>query len=72
MECKDEALSDPMYHANKIRSEMQTLISHLRDDVKVVDDPKAKALFETTAEVLIGLSNAYEHFEQRSEAAWKQ
>jgi hypothetical protein len=47
------------------------LIQHVRDDVEKVDDPKAQALFETTAEVLNGLVTAYEHFEQRSEAAWR-
>jgi hypothetical protein len=36
-----------------------------------VDDPKAQALFETTAEVLGGLVVAFEHFERRSEAAWR-
>jgi hypothetical protein len=44
---------------------------HIREDVTKVDDPKAQALFETSAEVLGGLITAYDHFEQRSEAAWK-
>jgi hypothetical protein len=36
-----------------------------------VTDPKALALFETTAEVLQGLITAYEHFEQKSEPVWR-
>jgi len=44
---------------------------HAREDIGKIDDPKAEALFETTAEVLEGLEKAFEHFEQRSEAAWK-
>jgi len=46
-------------------------ITHVREDVAKVNDPKAQALFETTAEVLRGLVTAYEHFEQRSETAWR-
>lgn len=34
--------------------------------------PIAKALFETSAEVLIGLRKAYEDYEQGSESAWKK
>jgi hypothetical protein len=37
-----------------------------------VTDPKALALFETTAEVLQGLITAYEHFEQKSEPVWQR
>ncbi|PYY05213.1 MAG: hypothetical protein DMG69_27845 [Acidobacteria bacterium] len=33
---------------------------HTREDVGKINDPKAQALFETTAEVLTGLSKAYE------------
>jgi hypothetical protein len=36
-----------------------------------VSDPKAQALFETTAEVLLGLEKAYQDFEDRNERAWK-
>jgi hypothetical protein len=43
---------------------------HAREDVRKVDDPRAQALFETTAEVLTGLETAYEHFENKSEPAW--
>jgi len=42
-----------------------------REDVSKVEDPHARALFETTAEVLTGLVKAYEHFDQRSEQAWR-
>ena len=46
-------------------------MQHIREDITKVADPKAQALFETSAEVLGGLITAYEHFEQRSEAAWR-
>jgi hypothetical protein len=36
-----------------------------------VEDPRALALFETTAEVLGGLITAYEHYEHGAEEAWR-
>jgi FtsP/CotA-like multicopper oxidase with cupredoxin domain len=39
--------------------------------VSKISDPKAQALFETSAEVLLGLANAFEDFEQKREEAWK-
>jgi hypothetical protein len=44
---------------------------HAREGVSKVSDPKAQALFETTAEVLLGLAKAYDDFEQKRERAWK-
>ncbi len=63
--------SDPRHHTIKIRGMLNDTITHVREDVAKVNDPKAQALFETTAEVLRGLVTAYEHFEQRSETAWR-
>jgi len=63
--------SDPRHHTMKLRNMLRDVAQHAREDVGKVDDPKAKALFETTAEVLLGLSTAYEHFEDRSEEAWR-
>lgn len=63
---------DPMHHTANIRDKLTELVNHLRGDSEKVSDPKAQALFETTAEVLIGLRTAFEHFEQRQESAWKR
>jgi hypothetical protein len=65
------AESDPRHHTLKIKAMLHDSMQHIREDVSKVDDPKAQALFETSAEVLGGLITAYDHFEQRSEAAWK-
>ena len=46
-------------------------MDHAREDIAKVNDPRAEALFETTAEVLSGLLTAYDHFEERSEPAWR-
>ena len=43
-----------------------------REDISKVNDPKAQALFETTAEVVSGLRKAYEDFEQKNEEAWRK
>jgi len=50
---------------------LEDTIKHAREDVAKIDDAGAKALLETTAEVLAGLHKAYEHYEQRSEEAFR-
>lgn len=62
---------DPRYHAQHIQRMLREVMDHAREDVSKVDDPKAQALYETTAEVLGGLATAYEHYLQRSEEAWR-
>ena len=56
---------------SKLKIMLADVIRHAREDVGKVTDPKAQALFETTAEVLNGLVAAYEHFEERAEPAWR-
>jgi len=63
--------SDPRHHTAKLKSMLTDVINHAREDVGKVKDPQARALFETTAEALIGLRKAYDDFEQRNEEAWK-
>lgn len=43
------------------------VIDHLREDLDRIDEPKAQALFETSAEVLTGLRTAFEHYERGTE-----
>jgi hypothetical protein len=66
-----EGHDDPREHTRKIKGMLRQTMEHLRQDVPRVSDPKAQALFETSAEVLGGLITAYEHFEHRSEDAWR-
>jgi hypothetical protein len=47
------------------------LIDHLSEDVQKIDEPRAKALFETSAEVLGGLKKAFHDYESKSEPAWR-
>jgi hypothetical protein len=65
------ASKEPRAHTENIRGEFRELIQHLRDDVKRVDEPKARALFETAAEVIAGLDTAFQHYEEKREEAWK-
>lgn len=68
---EDLRTTDPREHSRNIRSEIENLVNHLRKDINKVEGPQAKALFETSAEVLNGLITAFKHFEEKSEEAWK-
>jgi hypothetical protein len=64
-------IEEPRHHTAKILQMLHAVIKHVREDIGKVDEPKAQALFETTAEVLKGLATAYEHYEAKSEPAWR-
>lgn len=66
------SISDPIRHTIKIGARLDDLAQHLRDDVAKVDEPQAKALFETAAEVLLGLRKAFLDYEKGEEAAWQR
>ncbi|HTK37215.1 MAG TPA: hypothetical protein VL325_01870 [Pyrinomonadaceae bacterium] len=68
---RDIQSGDPHEDTGQIKDALKQLSEHVRLDVGKVKDQRARALFETTAEVLDGLHNAYEHFETRAEDAWK-
>ena len=65
------AENNPIHHTQKIKVQMRQLIDHLREDVGKVEEPKAQALFETSAEVLTGLVKAIDDYEKKNEAAWR-
>lgn len=56
---------------HRARQRLTDLTDQLRHDIARLEDPRAEALFETAAEVLGGLGNAFEHFEKRAEEAWQ-
>lgn len=64
--------TDPRYHTANIRAALDDLIRHLREDINQFDEPKAQALFETSAEVLQGLGTAFAHYESGREAAMRE
>lgn len=59
-------------HLSNIEKMLRDLAQHARQDIdKVPDSPRAQALFETTAEVLLGLAKAYHDAQTKSEKAWR-
>ena len=65
-----EATNDPRYYVANIKRMLGDVQTHVRDDTRRVGDQQARALFETTAEVLGGLIKAYEDYERRA-PAWQ-
>jgi hypothetical protein len=63
--------NNPIHHTQRIKARMGQLIEHLREDVGKITEPKAQALFETSAEVLTGLVKAFNDYEKKSEEAWR-
>ena len=63
---------NPLEHTSNVKKEFAMLREHLRSDIKKMDDPSAKALFEVSAEVITGLEKAFTDYEQKNEAAWKK
>jgi hypothetical protein len=62
---------DPRHHTQKMQKALQDIRNHLREDIKKVDEPQLKAMFETSAEVLSGLEKAFKDYEQKNESAWR-
>lgn len=62
---------DPQHHVRNVEGRYQDLIDHLREDVEKIDEPRAKALFETSAEVLGGLRKAFHDYQSKNEPAWR-
>jgi hypothetical protein len=58
-------------YTQKLKQTLKDTAQHAREDVSKISDPKAQTLFETSAEVLLGLAKAFEDFEQRREEAGK-
>lgn len=61
----------PENPTRNMRLRLDALVGDLRRDLGHVDDPQIAALFETAAEVLIGLGKAFADFEGKTEPAWR-
>jgi hypothetical protein len=68
---EERSSNNPIEHTSNVKNEFRTLIDHLRRDVGKMEDPAAKALFETSAEVIVGLEKAFTDFEKKNEEAWR-
>ena len=62
---------DPRAHTQNMTRQLEETIQHLREDVRVVEEPQLKAMFETSAEVLSGLVKAFQDYERKNEPAWR-
>lgn len=71
MDPKSLPQDDPRRHTMQMRSRLTDLAEHLREDVGKVHDVRAQALFETSAEVLLGLEKAFADYEAAEEPAWR-
>lgn len=64
--------NDTASRISKVRHGLESLAEQLHADVRGANDPRAKALFETTAEVVKGLATAFAHYEGGKEEAFRQ
>jgi hypothetical protein len=71
MEMNQLPSPNPLEHAKNIENILSSLKDLCRSETDVFDDPKAKALLETTAEVLAGLERAFHEFLAKNEDVWK-
>jgi len=62
---------DPRHHTQKMQKALEEVKNRLREDVKKVDEPQLKAMFETLAEVIGGLQKPFRDYERKNEAAWR-
>jgi hypothetical protein len=56
----------------ELKGTLQDAVQQLRNSISEVEDPQAKALYETSAEVLLGLINAFDDFQEGTEEAWRR
>jgi len=63
---------DARAHVTKVNGMLDDLIRHLREDITKFDEPKAQALFETSAEVLKGLQTAFSHYKEGNEPGMRR
>lgn len=59
-------------HAQQMQRRLNELVGELREEVRMVDEPQFRAVCETAAEVLGGLSKALGDYERRNEEAWRR
>jgi hypothetical protein len=63
---------DPKVHTAFMRQALHDIVDHLRKDIDQINEPRARAMFETSAEVLQGLIKTYEDYDAGKELAFKQ
>ena len=62
--------TDPRAHTARMEQSFHETIDTLRSEIKVMTDPRARALFETASEVIGGLEKAFHDYDKKDELAW--
>jgi hypothetical protein len=57
------------HHTAKMGQMLDEIARRAHEDVAKVDDPRAKVMFETTAELVQVLKTAFEHYDAGAEEA---
>ena len=66
-----QVMPNPIQHVLDIRQRILSVVQQARASVNEVGEPRAQALFETTAETLKGLAKAYEDYNAGAEDVWR-
>lgn len=61
---ENKVTSNPLEHTANVKKEFSMLIDHLHRDAGIMDDEKAKMLFEVSADVISGLQKSFEEYER--------
>lgn len=69
---QDRPDSDARARARRAHMALHDTMTQLKSDAATVTEPLAKALFETSAEVLRGMMKAFEDYERAEEPAWRR
>jgi hypothetical protein len=64
------AAENPRAYTQRMEKVFHDTAAELRSDVSGIHDPRARALFETAAEVLGGLERAFHDYDKKAELAW--
>ncbi len=67
-----KSMADPKHSTQRVRKMLVDAAQQARNEIVESEDPRARALFETSAEVLTGLAKAYEDYDVGSEPAWRR
>jgi len=62
---------NPSPYIRQYKHQLDELTHKLREDLQQINEPQARALMETSAEVLQGLYRAFDDYQEKDEAAWQ-
>lgn len=65
-----ETRREALHHTRKMKSALGEIKNHLREDIGRIHEPQARAIFETSAEVIDGLSKGGDDYERQGGPAW--